>query len=79
MSGPGTSTAKTAARPKLDIDRTRERLIAPGCAHAAEQLGDVLDGAVAQGEPSVRHWCEHNGERAAGLSRPPARGGIGRA
>jgi DNA replication protein DnaC len=48
MSGPGISTAKTAGRPKLDIDRTRERLVALGCAHAAEQLGDVLDGAVAQ-------------------------------
>ena len=48
MSGPGTSPAKTAARPKLDIDRTRERLIALGCAHAAEQLSDMLNGAVAQ-------------------------------
>ena len=27
---------------------TRERLLALGCAHAAEQLGDVLDGAVAK-------------------------------
>lgn len=25
---------------------TRERLLAPGCAHAAEQPGDVLDGAL---------------------------------
>jgi DNA replication protein DnaC len=40
--------AKTAQRPRLDIDRTREQLIALGCGHAAEQLGDVLDGAVAK-------------------------------
>jgi DNA replication protein DnaC len=43
-----TGAAKTAARPKLDIDRTREQLLALGCGHAAEQLGDVLDGAVAR-------------------------------
>ena len=79
MSGPGTSTAKTAARPKRDIDRTREQLLALSCAHAAEQLGDVLDGAVAKGEPLMRHWCKHSGEHAAGLPRPPARGGAGRA
>lgn len=42
------STAKTAQRPKLDIDRTREQLLALGCSHAADQLGDVLGGAVAQ-------------------------------
>ena len=39
---------KAAQRPKLDIDRTRDQLIALGCGHAADQLGDVLNGAVAQ-------------------------------
>ena len=32
----------TAPRPKLDIDTTRERLLALGCAHAAEQLEQML-------------------------------------
>lgn len=42
-------TARTgASKPKLDIDRTRERLIALGCSHAAEQLGKALGGAVAK-------------------------------
>lgn len=42
-------TARTgASKPKLDIDRTRERLIALGCSHAAEQLGSALEGAVAK-------------------------------
>lgn len=35
-----------APRPKLDIDRTRERLLALGCAHAAEQLETLLTEAV---------------------------------
>lgn len=41
-------SAGAKSTPKLDIDRTRERLLALGCGHAAEQLGDLLDGAVAQ-------------------------------
>ncbi|WP_145962815.1 hypothetical protein [Mangrovicoccus ximenensis] len=41
-------TTKAAGRPRLDIDRTRERSIALGCGHAAEHLGDVLDGALAK-------------------------------
>jgi hypothetical protein len=36
----------TAPRPKLDIDTTRERLLALGCAHAAEQLEQMLAEAV---------------------------------
>jgi DNA replication protein DnaC len=36
----------TAARPKLDIDTTRERLLALGCLHAAEQLEQMLAEAV---------------------------------
>ncbi|MEM9050276.1 MAG: ATP-binding protein [Pseudomonadota bacterium] len=40
--------AKTTTKPKLDIDRTREQLMALGCSHAADQLGDILDGAVAK-------------------------------
>ena len=36
----------TAARPKLDIDTTRERLMALGFTHAAEQLGPLLGEAV---------------------------------
>jgi len=35
-----------AARPKLDIDTTRDRLIALGCTHAAEQLDHLLTEAV---------------------------------
>lgn len=42
------SATKAAQRPKLDIDRTRDQLIALGCGHAADQLGDVLNSAVAQ-------------------------------
>ena len=33
-------------RTKLDIDQTRERLVALGCGHAAEQLDSVLSEAV---------------------------------
>jgi DNA replication protein DnaC len=36
----------TAPRPKLDIDTTRERLLALGCIHAAEQLEQMLAEAV---------------------------------
>ena len=36
----------TAAKPKLDIDVTRERLTALGCAYAAEQLDNLLNEAV---------------------------------
>ena len=36
----------TAARPKLDIDTTRDRLMALGCTHAAEQLEPMLAKAV---------------------------------
>ena len=32
----------SAGRPRLDIDATRERLLALGCVHAAEQLGPLL-------------------------------------
>lgn len=35
-----------APRPKLDIDRTRERLVALGCLHAAEQLDALLAESV---------------------------------
>ncbi|MEM6943280.1 MAG: ATP-binding protein [Pseudomonadota bacterium] len=52
MSGPGPSGAEGAPTPKLDIDRTREQLLALGCAHAAEQLGGVLEGAVAKDVPA---------------------------
>ena len=38
----------SAPKPKLDIDRTRERLMALGCSHAAEQLEHVLSDAVRQ-------------------------------
>jgi hypothetical protein len=30
-----------APKPKLDIDTTRERLVALGCSHAAEYLDQV--------------------------------------
>ena len=36
----------TAAKPKLDIDATRERLSALGCGYAAEHLGHLLGEAV---------------------------------
>ena len=36
----------SAGRPRLDIDATRERLLALGCVHAAEQLGPLLGEAV---------------------------------
>ena len=35
-----------APRPKLDVDTTRERLVALGCGYAAEQLDHVLREAV---------------------------------
>ncbi len=38
----------TTVRPKLDIDTTRDRLIALGCTHAAEQLEYLLSEAVRQ-------------------------------
>ena len=37
-----------APKPKLDIDTTRERLVALGCSHAAEYLDQVLSDAVRQ-------------------------------
>ena len=42
----------TAARPKLDIDTTRDRLMALGCMHAAEQLDQMLTEAVRQEVPA---------------------------
>jgi DNA replication protein DnaC len=42
----------TAARPKLDIDTTRDRLMALGCTHAAEQLDQMLTEAVRQEIPA---------------------------
>jgi DNA replication protein DnaC len=41
-----------APRPKLDIDTTRERLMALGCIHAAEQLEQMLTEAVRQEIPA---------------------------
>ena len=38
----------SATKPKLDIDATRERLVAVGCWHAAEHLDHVLSEAVRQ-------------------------------
>lgn len=38
----------SASRPKLDIERTRERLIQLGCVHAAEQLDTLLSEAVSK-------------------------------
>ena len=38
----------SASRPKLDIERTRERLIQLGCIHAAEQLDTLLSEAVSK-------------------------------
>ena len=37
-----------APKPKLDIDTTRERLVALGCSHAADHLDHVLSDAVRQ-------------------------------
>jgi DNA replication protein DnaC len=34
------------SKPKLDVDTTRERLLALGCSHAAEQLDHMLSEAV---------------------------------
>ena len=42
----------TAVRPKLDIDTTRDRLVALGCSHAAEQLEHLLSEAVRQEIPA---------------------------
>ena len=41
---------KTTAKPKLDINRTREQLMARGCGHTADQLGDVLVLGGCQGQ-----------------------------
>ena len=42
----------SAPRPRLDIDATRERLLALGCMHAAEQLEQMLAEAVRQEVPA---------------------------
>jgi hypothetical protein len=42
----------SAGRPRLDIDATRERLLALGCVHAAEQLGPLLGEAVREEVPA---------------------------
>jgi DNA replication protein DnaC len=42
----------SAPRPKLDIDKTRERLLALGCLHAAEQLEQTLTEAVRADVPA---------------------------
>ena len=42
----------SAGRPRLDIDATRERLLALGCVHAAEQLGPLLAEAVREEVPA---------------------------
>ena len=39
------------SRRKLDIDRTRERLLGLGLAHAADQLEPMLSDAVKDGHP----------------------------
>ena len=36
----------TAPKPRLDVDATRERLLALGCGYAAERLGELLGEAV---------------------------------
>jgi DNA replication protein DnaC len=36
----------TAPKPRLDVDGTRERLLALGCGYAAERLGELLGEAV---------------------------------
>jgi DNA replication protein DnaC len=41
----------SAGRPRLDIDTTRERLLALGCSHAAEQLDPMLTEAVREEVP----------------------------
>ena len=41
-----------APRPKLDIDATREKLMALGCSHAAEHLDHLLAEAVAREIPA---------------------------
>jgi hypothetical protein len=60
----------TAARPKLDIDTTRERLLALGCMHAAEQLEQMLAEAVRQEVPGTASWIV-----CCRRSCPGARGG----
>ena len=42
----------SAGRPRLDIDATRERLLALGCAHAADHLGPLLGEAVREEVPA---------------------------
>ena len=36
----------SAPKPRLDVDATRDRLLALGCGYAAEQLGPLLSEAV---------------------------------
>ena len=36
----------SAPKPRLDVDATRDRLLALGCGYAAERLGDLLGEAV---------------------------------
>ena len=42
-----------APRPKLDVDTTRERLVALGCGYAADQLDHVLREAVRTEVPAL--------------------------
>src|SRR4051812_49988153 len=42
----------SAGRPRLDIDATRERLLALGCVHAADHLGPLLTEAVREEVPA---------------------------
>jgi hypothetical protein len=42
----------SAGRPRLDIDTTRERLLALGCGHAADHLGPLLTEAVREEVPA---------------------------
>jgi hypothetical protein len=54
----------SAGRPRLDIDATRERLLALGCSHAAEQLDPLLVEAVREGSghcPGRRRTCSSTG------------------
>jgi hypothetical protein len=56
-----------ALRPKLDVDATRERHMALGCSHAAEQLDHMLSEAVRTeipGIPSWTHCCKPNSRAA---------------
>ena len=36
----------SAPKPRLDVDATRDRLLALGCGYAAERLGELLGEAV---------------------------------